>query len=452
MSTLQDLELKRFALMSAAERPKLDWGAKIAHELSLPKEIRIVGGDVEREFQVGMVGDIGGDAMAAVLLSQGRDDLDTVENRKFATEIARNVIDRLGSLGGSSIKVTEYDLSVLIEAVLIEAGAFEVAKSLVSQRSRLPKSDQPVSTIKVIRRNGQVVPWSPDKIEIAVRKAFLSYGANSEPAVEIALAVSEKVLAAGNAYVGIETVQDLVQEELMRGGHFKVAEHYITYGAQRALMRVQEKSVGGAVDQFSFVEVIDADGNASVWDGEDLRRRIDYAMIGLDLSLSRDRIEVELRRSITPHIPVADLRRLIVMNAKTLMEKDADFRFFAGRILLTYIYEEVLGWDIVRDGVDKLKEFHAKAFLSYIGKAVKIKRLAPDMADFDLPKLAAALDPTADLDFDFLGIQTLYDRYLITDKTTKTPVRLETPQMFWLRVEMGLFRKEDNREDRGIEL
>jgi ribonucleoside-diphosphate reductase alpha chain len=451
-TTLNDLNLKRFALMSTSERPKVDWASDIAQDLSVAKEIRLVGGLGAKDFEVGVVGEIVGDAMAAVLLSQGRDDLDTPENRSFAKRIARDVVDRLGSLGGDRLELSEYDLSVLIEAVLIEAGAFEIAKSLVSQRSRLPKAETPSQSVKLIRRNQQVVPWNADKIEIAVRKAFLTQGLNSEPAVEIAANVEMKVLASGNAYVGIETIQDLVQEELMRGGHFKVAEGYITYRAQRAMMRLEERSIAAASDQFEMISVVDEAGVSNFWDGEDLRRRIDYALIGLEIDMPRDRLEVELRRSITPDIPAADLRKLIVMNAKTLMEKDADFRFFAGRILLTYIYEEVLDWKIDVDGVERLKSAHAQAFTKYINRAIEIDRLSPDLRVYDLAKLATALDPTADLDFDFLGIQTLYDRYLITDKTGRSPRRLETPQMFWMRVAMGLFKDEEAREDRAIEL
>jgi ribonucleoside-diphosphate reductase alpha chain len=99
-----------------------------------------------------------------------------------------------------------------------------------------------------------------------------------------------------------------------------------------------------------------------------------------------------------------------------------------------------------------LKSAHAQAFTKYINRAIEIDRLSPDLRVYDLAKLATALDPTADLDFDFLGIQTLYDRYLITDKTGRSPRRLETPQMFWMRVAMGLFKDEEAREDRAIEL
>lgn len=450
----QDLEIKRYALMSAAERPQLNWGEDIARELSVDRRITLVGGDGERDFQVGWVGNIVGDAMAAVALARGDEQLDTPDNRQFAQGIARQVVDRLTGLGGSEIKLTEYDLSVLVEAVLIEAGAFDVAKSLVLQRGRLPKAAKTEGdvAVKLIRRNGHVVPWDTDKIEVAVRKSFLSQGLSSEPAVDIAEAVASRILGAGQTYVGIETVQDLVQEELMSRGHYKVAEAFIVYRAERAMLRLQEKAAPAQGDQFALVTVVDDKGDTQFWDGEDLRRRIDFAMIGLDLNLTKDRIEVELRRSITPDIPVKDLRRLIVMNAKTLMEKDADFAFFAGRILLTYIYEESLEWDIVRDGVGKLREAHRRAFGPYVRRAVAIDRLAADLLELDLERLANALDPTADLDFDFLGIQTLFDRYLITDKTGSEPRRLETPQFFWMRVAMGLFKTETEPEARAIEL
>ncbi len=99
-----------------------------------------------------------------------------------------------------------------------------------------------------------------------------------------------------------------------------------------------------------------------LWDGQDLKKRIDFAMLGLDLCLPRNEIELELRRSIFTEITAEDLKRTIILNSKTLIEKDADFAKFAARILLSYIYEEVLGWDIVRDGIEQLPAFHRRAF------------------------------------------------------------------------------------------
>ena len=126
---------------------------------------------------------------------------------------------------------------------------------------------------------------------------------------------------------------------------------------------------------------------------------------------------------------------------------------FAGRILLTYIYEEVLDWNIVRDSVEQLKDVHRRGLKTYLKRAVEIGRLKPELLDFDLDKLGDALDASADLDFDYLGVQTLYDRYLIIDKTSKKHRHLEVPQFFWMRVCMGLFYNEkENREEHAIRL
>jgi ribonucleoside-diphosphate reductase alpha chain len=198
-----------------------------------------------------------------------------------------------------------------------------------------------------------------------------------------------------------------------------------------------------------MIVVKKADGSNVFWDGADLRRRIEFARIGLDLCLSNDEIESELRRSVYDQISQKDLDATIILNSKTLIERDADFAKFAGRIQLTYIYEEVLGWDIMRDGIGALKAAHQRSFRKYLEHGVAIKRLNPRLLDYDLSRLAAILDPSSDLEFDFLGIQTLYDRYLIIDKTRKPSRRLETPQYFWLRVSMGLMLDEQgDREAR----
>jgi ribonucleoside-diphosphate reductase alpha chain len=146
-----------------------------------------------------------------------------------------------------------------------------------------------------------------------------------------------------------------------------------------------------------------------------------------------------------------DLKQTIILNAKSLIEYDADFSKFAGRILLSYIYEEVLEWNIVNDGIGKLKEAHQKAFRRYLHRGIEIERLNPILLErYDVTKLALALDPGADMDFDYLGIQTLYDRYLIVDKVAKPSRRLEVPQFFWMRVAMGIFIAEKEQPEECV--
>ncbi|MGH2967479.1 MAG: ribonucleoside-diphosphate reductase subunit alpha [Solirubrobacteraceae bacterium] len=363
------------------------------------------------------------------------------------------MVERLRTDGAT--RLTVHDLSALVEATLIEAGHYELAKALVMRRgeANTPVAG-PAATLKLIRRSGNVVAWNASKIEVAIRKAFLSLQHDPSPAITLTARVSERAGSLGQAYVAIETVQDIVQEELVLAGHMRVAERYIIYRAERALLRAQQ-----AGDEMpappAAVPLLEDDGSETSWDGRDLRLRIAFASIGLDLALDADELERELRRSIRPGVHRRDLQRLVILNAKALVERDSELSRFAGRILLSYVYEETLGWDIVRDGVGGLRDAHRRAFVPLLERGVAIKRISPALLEYDLGRLAAAIDPTADLDFDFLGVQTLYDRYLICDKTGAGPVRLEAPQLFWLRVAMGVCLGEPadaDREQRVLDL
>ena len=183
-----------------------------------------------------------------------------------------------------------------------------------------------------------------------------------------------------------------------------------------------------------------------------LKKRISFATIGLNLCLSVEQIEESLRRSVFSEITEEDLRKTIILNAKTLIERDADFAKFAARILLTYLYEEVLGWNVSQNSIEEIRTFHAREFKKYLKRGVEINRLDKKLLKVDIDKLCRAIDPSADFDFDYLGIQTLYDRYLVVDKTGETAQRMETPQFFWMRVAMGIFAHEEQPEEQIVAL
>ena len=334
---LQDLELKR-----AAALPSLDTVA--LPELPAP-DVRVLGEDggesaLTAALPAGMVADA-----LAVLAAAGGEEADTVAARAIVRAVTTDVLARLEG----AATVTVHDLTTLVEAALIAAGYFDVAKALVLRRA-LPTTSS-LATVRLIRRSGEVAAWEETKIEVAIRKAFVSSGLESTPAARLAARVGERAHALGSAYVPIETVQDIVQEELVLAGHMRVAERYIVYRAERALLRAREAPAAPAAIPL-------ADGVE--WDGADLRERIAFASIGLDLDT--EGLERELRRAIRPGIARADLQRLVVLNAKALMERDSEYSRFAGRILLTYVYEETLGWDIVRDGIGALAAAHRRAF------------------------------------------------------------------------------------------
>jgi ribonucleoside-diphosphate reductase, alpha subunit len=459
--TLQeDLLLKRVVTTPRSLKPDYKWREVLPAEER--PEIKITRGSEEHVFNLADVADEIGNALTDLLLSRDEQEIFTEENRGLVANVAHSVAEKLAEqvADGRTLRLSENDLSLLIEKALIENDAHDVAKSLVFSRSargglNVSESRESATplTVRLIRRNGSVVPWIQDKIELAVRRAFLSEKEDPEPAARIAQAITDRVRHGDQAFVHIEDVQDMVQEELMRQGYYKVAASYILYRAHRAQQREESARASEEPQQDSLVVVRKANGQSDFWDGSDLKRRIQFAMIGLDLNLDADHIERELRRSIGTETTEDGLRDTIVLNAKALIERDADFAKFAGRILLSYIYEEVLDWNILRDGIEGLKSAHQKAFKSYLRHGVSIERLSPKLLGYQLDRLAEALDPSADLDFDYLGIQTLYDRYLIVDKTGKKARRIETPQFFWMRVSMGLFIEEPkDREDWVIRL
>ena len=459
----EDKMLTKAVETPSEKKPRFNWAEALgSNRFEVPK-VRIADGAGDRDFHIAEVADVIGEALTDLMISREENEIYTPKNRELVVESSRTVADRLVERmaeedEGVAPRLSFEELYRLIEKALVENDAYDVAKSLVISRSGNGTSDNNfsgpnpnVSQIRLIRRSGQVVPWNSAKIEVAVRKAFLSLRLDSEPAVEVANNVTQRAISTGQAFINIEDVQDIVQEELMRKGYFKVAESYILYRARRRI----EREVGGVQDevkQDSMIVVKKKDGSSFFWDGIDLKKRISFASIGLNLCLNAEEIEEALRRSVFSEISEDDLKKTIILNSKVLIEKDGDFAKFSARILLSYMYEESLGWSIAENSIDELKQFHLEGFKSYLKRGVEIKRLDKKLLKLDLSKLAEAIDPSADLDFDYLGIQTLYDRYLVVDKTGEFPIRLETPQIFWMRVAMGVFAHEENPEDQIISL
>ncbi len=474
----EDLALKRLATTPKDQKPRFHWNDfEVADFPPLPRPLKVKVDGEHRDFDVQEIADTIGNALADLMLARQQDDIFNEENRRqvrlfsllVAGELNQRARKTAEQFGDSMVLLDPHEIYTAIESVLIRNNAHDVARSVMARRQYFDKmhhdkDNNPASLqvpTKVIRRNGQVVSWNPNKIEVAVRKAFLSLELDSTPAVQIAEAISVILGSEHKQFIHIEQLQDLVEEEIMRQGHFKVAKAYIQYRELRQRQREQDEPAALTAKQVDdangdeqqlFIVVRINDKETILWDGMDLKKRIEFAMLGLDLNMSRDEIESELRRSILTEITLDELRKTITLNAKSLMQRDADFAKFAARIDLSYIYEEVLGWDIVRDGASQLQNFHRRAFRRNLMRAVEIERINPKMLEGDIEKLANALDPAADLDFDYMGISTLYDRYLIVDKKAKPHRRLETPQLFWMRVAMGLFVEEENATDRILAL
>ena len=223
----EDIELKRFAHTPKDQKPQFNWREVVLDERLLQPEIKVSVNGKDRDFDLAEIADTIGNALADLQLSRKEEDIFNDKNQSFVASIAREVGERLAQQleDGSALKLSPYDIYLLIEKALIESDAHDVAKSLVFKRSVTDENKGrddnngngviPVK-VRVIRRNGMVVPWNENKIEIAVRKAFLSRELDSNPAIDIARAVTEHVRNLGPEFIHIEDLQDIVQEELMR--------------------------------------------------------------------------------------------------------------------------------------------------------------------------------------------------------------------------------------------
>ena len=304
---------------------------------------------------------------------------------------------------------------------------------------------------QIIRRNGAVVPFEPSKIAVAMMKAFLAVhgtqGAASASVRETVDELTQTVVRAlmrsrpGGGTFHIEDVQDHVELGLMRGSHHEVARAYVLYRERRAQERAHQASTQAPVH--AELHVIDG-GQRVPLDLQRLERLIEMACDGLGADVKAAPIVAETQRNLYDGVPMDEVYKAAILAARTLIEKDPDYTYATARLLLHTILREVLGEELPHTAV---AERYAAFFPLAIKKGVEAELLDEKLLQFDLPRLAAALKPERDLQFDYLGLQTLYDRYFLHVRKT----RIELPQTFFMRVAMGLALNEIDREARAIE-
>lgn len=304
---------------------------------------------------------------------------------------------------------------------------------------------------QIIRRNGAVVPFEAPKIAIALMKAFLAVhgtqGAASASVREVVDALTQGVTRAlmrsrpGGGTFHIEDVQDQVELGLMRGGHHEVARAYVLYRERRTQERAN--LVKQHAPATPVLHVLD-NGQRVTLDLHRLQSRIESACVGLGKDVKADPIVAETMRNLYDGVPMDEVYKASILAARTLIEKDPDYTYATARLLLHTIVREVLGRDVMQD---QMGAAYVEYFPQFIQKGVDNELLDARLLTFDLARLAAALKPQRDLQFDYLGLQTLYDRYFLHVRKS----RIELPQAFFMRVAMGLSLNEADPETRAIE-
>ncbi len=311
----------------------------------------------------------------------------------------------------------------------------------------------PLSHYQIIRRNGAVVPFEPQKIAVAMMKAFLAVhgtqGAASASVRETVDTLTQSVVRAlmrsrpGGGTFHIEDVQDNVELSLMRGGHHEVARAYVLYRERRTQERAHLQHDRQPVPSTPVLHVID-NGQRVPLDEARLLGLIDSACANLGADVHSAPIVAETLRNLYDGVPMDEVYKASILAARTLIEKDPDYTYATARLLLHTIVREVLGQDVVPADMGPA---YAAYFPQFIQKGVDNELLDPRLLQYDLQRLGAAINPGRDQQFDYLGLQTLYDRYFLHVRKT----RIELPQCFFMRVAMGLALNETDREARAIE-
>jgi len=314
--------------------------------------------------------------------------------------------------------------------------------------------------LRVIKRNGTVVPFEISKISVAITKAFLAVeGGNAAASSRIhetvarltdqVTATFERRMPSGGT-IHIEDIQDQVELSLMRAGEHKIARDYVIYREEQSRKRAAKQSSLSPATQAAAgnINVIQLDGSKAPLDLDRIHTIVSEACFDL-ADVSEAAILDEALKNLYDGVTAAELSTSLVITARTMIEQEPNYSYVAARLLCDNLRAESLNFLGVATSATQadMATLYAQALPAYVEKGVALELLAPNLQDFDLERLGQALLPERDLKFTYLGLQTLYDRYFIHSND----VRIELPQIFFMRVAMGLATEEDDKNARAIE-
>ena len=330
----------------------------------------------------------------------------------------------------------------------------ETAKKEVKPEEKKPAIAP--GQMRVIKRNGSVVSYDAEKIAIAITKAFLAveggaaaastriHNEVNQLANSITATFSRRMPSGGTLH--IEEIQDQVELELMRSGEQKVARAYVLYREERKQLRDKEEPQ--ETKEKEGVKIVLENGEEDNLDMSRLEEMVKEACEGLE-DTNPQLILEEANKNLYDGVSEEDARTSLVMTSRTLVEQEPNYTYVTARILLDNIRTESLTYlGMQKQATQKeMESLYPEALRNFLAKGVENEILNPELLEMDVEKLGQAIISSRDNDFTYLGLQTLYDRYFIHHDE----VRYELPQVFFMRVSMGLALREDQREERAIE-
>ncbi len=310
----------------------------------------------------------------------------------------------------------------------------------------------------VLRRNGKRTPFDQNKITVAMTKAFLAVeGGKATVSTRVHQIVDKLVVQVvealirrlpENGVMHIEDIQDQVELALMRASEQKVARAYVLYRAEHEKKRLESQNETEKIEQ-TTISIIHPGGESKKFNEKNILATLEAAASGIQ-EVSVEQLMQMTRENLFDGMKLSDLNQAMVLSARSLIDQEPNYSQVAARLLLTNLRLEAISrvYDVPMIVTQpEMETFYAEYFVKYIYKACELQLLDEELTRFDLKKLAQAILPERDLAFNYLGLQTLYDRYFIHSEK----IRIELPQAFFMRVAMGLAINEVDREKRAVE-
>ena len=301
--------------------------------------------------------------------------------------------------------------------------------------------------LQVIKRSGEITDFDQQKISVAIKKAFLAVEGTASDAssrihekVEVLTAQVWDVFfkrLSGSGTIHIEEIQDQVELALMRNGDKQVARAYVLYREDRK----KERDLNGKLNLVHTLYCINEDGAEEPINEDEIKKIIALAAEGLD-GIEIDLVTAEAIRNLYNGVKKSDILTTIIMATRTRIEKEPNYSFVTARLLCNDLLNVSMKFLELPAGT-----LEKDALETYLKKGVELELLSPELLQFDLPALASAIRPERTKAFTYLGLQTLFDRYFIQHQN----IRFEPPQLFFMRVAMGLSLNEKNREKTAID-
>jgi len=379
----------------------------------------------------------------------------SIEVARHAEKVTYCVVAALKERFLKNEYVTVEEVQDEVIRQLFENGFKEVGELYANYRKQHAERRALFELYTITKRDGKVVSFKPEKITFAIARAFRAYnhGILTETLLERVHKVSECVveeicnLWPDGKCIHIEEIQDLVETNLMKSGYHDIAKSFILYREKQAKAR-REKQLHAKEDvSYDLVKNIhykSEDGKDKPIPLREIRFQLEICCQGLK-NVSSDDILKEAIKSYFNGMSEKQIVTANIMSAKSFLEREPDYTFVAARLLLLKQYEEAIEHPVSFEGI---KTEYSTYFAKYIHHAVELGLLSPDLLQFDLKMLGNHINPKRDFKFRYMGLQTLYDRYFIHCEGR----RMELPQVFWMRVAMGLAKQEGpTKNEKAIE-